>query len=446
VPARFGPQHMPADVRRRLLLWALVGALIAIATGCGNHQAAMIRIGGLADCEGLFSPLYEETLAGFELPLLERGAKLRGARPSDGVRDASVAGKRVELVFGCLREFSRSSTLAELRRLVEQEHVDMVVGPSGPADGLVVRDYAKHHPGVTFVYAGFDEASTLQDPAPNLFRFRVTMAQWGAGLGAYAYRELGWRRAVTVGQDGAPTWSGVSGFIAEFCSLGGNVVQRLWLQGDDFRPLVAKIQAKGVDGVFLPTSLYGTEGFITAWSARHHRLARSLVAGDVVFTQNPTDRRLLGVVAANPTPWVTTRGWTEYTTAFAQAFRGIKAEPANALDSFDAMEPALEALAQVHGDLAHGERRLMAALARLRFESPEGERRLDAHHQAIGTIYLGRMATSRTGKLVVRQIRVVPNVDETFGGYLEGGSAVASRSQPLCKHGHPPSWARYPVR
>jgi branched-chain amino acid transport system substrate-binding protein len=437
---------MVADLRAQLAVCSLACSLIALATGCGGHQAAPIRIGALADCEGLFAPLYEETLAGFELPLLERGATLVGAQPAAGVRDASVAGKRVELVFGCVREFSRASTLAQLRRLVEQEHVEIVLGPSGPADGLVVRDYAKRHPGITFVYAGFDEASTLDNPAPNLFRFRVTMAQWGAGLGTYAYRTLGWRRAVTVGQDGAPTWLGVSGFIAEFCSLGGDVVQRLWLQGNDFRPLVAKIPARGVDGVFLPTSLYGTKGFITAWSARHRKLARSLVAGDVVLTQNPTDRRLLGVVASNPTPWVPTRAWTRFTTEFARTFQGIKVEPINALDSFDAMEPVLEALEHVHGDLSHGERALMAALARLRFQSPEGERRLDAHHQAIGNIYLGRMETSGDGKLVVRPIRVVPNVDETFGGYLSGRTSAASRSRPVCKHGHPPSWARYRVR
>jgi branched-chain amino acid transport system substrate-binding protein len=437
---------MLAELRARLVLCALAGSLIALATGCGSDPAAVIRVGALADCEGLFAPVYEETLAGFELPLLERGAKLRGRHASDGVRDSSVAGKRVELVFGCVREFSRASTLAELRRLVEQEHVDVVLGPSGPADGLVVRDYAKRHPEITFVYTGFDEASTLQDPAPNLFRFRVTMAQWGAGLGAYAYHQLGWRRAVTVGQDGAPTWSGVSGFIAEFCSLGGNVVQRLWLQGDDFGPLVAKIPARGVDGVFLPTSLYGTEGFVTAWGARHRHLARSLVVGDVVLTQNPTDRRLLGVVAANPTPWAPTRAWTRFTTEFARAFRGIKVEPINALDSFDAMEPVAEALEHVQGDLSHGERKLMAALARLRFESPEGERELDAHHQAVGTIYLGRMETSAAGKLVVRQIRVVPNVDESFGGYLDGRDSASSRSRPVCKHGHPPPWATSPVR
>src|SRR5436190_18015410 len=176
-----------------------------------------------------------------------------------------------------------------------------------------MRDYAKRLPGVTFLYTSFDQSTTLDDPAPNVFRFRVTMAQWGAGLGTYAYRDLGWRRAVTIGEDWVG-WDGVAGFIAEFCSLGGDIARRLGVPGDitDFAPVVAKIPRRGVDGVFLPTSLYGTKGFLSAWSARHHDLGRWLVVGDVVLSQNPDDRQLLGVVAANPTPWVPTRAWRSY--------------------------------------------------------------------------------------------------------------------------------------
>jgi branched-chain amino acid transport system substrate-binding protein len=433
---------MRADVLRRLALGALAVALTMLAAGCGGGSAEAIRIGILADCEGLFSPLHEETLAGAELPLLARGAKLRGPTPSDGVTGATVAGKHVELVFGCLREFSRASTVAALRRLVEQEHADIVVGSEGPADGLVIRDYAKRRPGVTFVYAGFDQSASLVDPAPNVFRFRVTMAQWAAGLGTYAYRDLGWRNAVTIGGDGAPTWSGVAGFVAEFCSLGGNIVRRLWLQGDDLGALVAKIPKRGVDGVFLPTSLYGTESFVAAWSARHTDLGHWLVGGDVLLSQNPNDRRLLGVVAANPTPWGPTRAWSTYTADFDRAFAGLKLEAGNALNLFDSTEPVLEALEQVHGDVTHGERRLMAALAHLTFDSPEGPRRLDSRHQAVGLMYLGKMVKDKRGKLEVRQIRVVTNVEQTFGGHLSPTAPAPSRTQPACSHGNPPSWAR----
>ena len=39
---------------------------------------------------------------------------------------------------------------------------------------------------------------TLTDPAPNVFRFVLDAAQYAAGLGNYAYRQLGWRTAATA--------------------------------------------------------------------------------------------------------------------------------------------------------------------------------------------------------------------------------------------------------
>jgi branched-chain amino acid transport system substrate-binding protein len=424
----------------RLVLGAIVAAISAIVSGCGNTTTETIRIGVLADCESsLFGRSYERVIAGAELPLLRRGATLRGSLPSAGVTSATVAGKRVELVLGCVREFSRTSTLAALRLLVERDGVDVVVGPNGPGDGLVVRDYAKRRPGITFVHAGFDGAATLVAPAPNVFRFRVTMAQWGAGLGAYAYKVLGWRNAVTIGN----IEPGPAGFIAEFCSLGGNIVARLWQTSDDLGSLVADIPRTGVDGVFLPTSLYGTSSFVAAWAKRHPDLGQWLVAGDGILTQGlgDNDRRLLGVVASNPTPWMPTHAWTTFAAEVAKTFPKIRdlQEP---LDLYNATEAVLEALEQVHGDLSDGERRLMDTLARLHFASPEGPRRLDKDRQAIGVIYLGKMVRGTNGKLTVRPIRVVRDVEQTFGGYFSGAANSPSLTQPACKHGHPPSWAK----
>jgi branched-chain amino acid transport system substrate-binding protein len=420
---------------------AVALALVAAVSGCGSPKVATVRIGVLADCESSqFAGGYEAEIAGAELPLLRRGARLRGPKPSAGVTAATVAGKRVELVLGCVREFSRASTLAALRLLVERERVDIVVGPSGPADGLVVRDYAKRRPGVTFVYAGFDGPVTLVAPAPNVFRFRVTMAQWAAGLGAYAYHQLGWRKAVTIGN----IEPGPAGFIAEFCSLGGTVVKRLWPTTGDLGPLVEEIAKTGADGVFLPTSLfYATESFVKAWAAVHPDLGRWLVAGDGILTTGlaAKDARLVGVVGSNPTPWAPTRAWTAFGAEFAGAFPALKDDLQDPLDFYNATEAPLEALEQVHGDLSHGERGLMDALARLHFASPEGPRTLDRYHQAVAVIYLGKMVRGTNGRLTVRQIRVVRNVDQTFGGHFSGTAPAASLTQPACVRGNPPAWA-----
>lgn len=437
---------MRAKALARLALGALAVGLAVLAAGCSGGRGGVIRIGVIADCEGFFSSGFESALAGAELPLIDRGARLRGAKPSDGIEGASVAGKRVELLFGCERS-TRATTIAELRQLVEKEGANAVVGLGIAHEGLVMRDYAKHQPAVTFVFAGIDQSTTLKDPSPNVFRFRPGPAQWAAGLGAYAYRELGWRSAVTISEDDFFGWTSVAGFVAEFCSLGGTVPQRRWFPGDPnfkFGRLVSTILGKGIDGAFLTDGLFDTHSFVAAWAAQHHRLARSLVTEDHLLGENPNDSRLLGVVASNTSPWADTPRWNRYTADFMRAFPQLPAP--NSVDYFDSMEPLLEALGQVHGDLSHGEHGLMAALARLRFDSPEGRYRVDSRHQAVSPIYLGRMQRGANGKLVVRQTRLVPNVEQTFGGYFSGTTPAPSRTQPSCRHGHPPPWTRYLVR
>ena len=66
---------------------------------------------------------------------------------------------------------------------------------------------------------------TLGDPAPNVFRFAADLSQQVAGLGTYAFEDLGWRHAVVVAEDDEAGWGGAAAFLAEFCALGGRASQ-----------------------------------------------------------------------------------------------------------------------------------------------------------------------------------------------------------------------------
>src|SRR5262249_26933601 len=84
----------------RLALLAGIAALALLAGGCGGGKG-VFRFGIVFDCEGVFSPITDQILAGAELPLLERGGRLVGHAPGDGVRGPKVAGRRVEIRAGC---------------------------------------------------------------------------------------------------------------------------------------------------------------------------------------------------------------------------------------------------------------------------------------------------------------------------------------------------------
>ena len=114
---------------------------------------------------------------------------------------AKIAGRPVSLYFGC-SDATPDVAVAEARRLVESDKVNILVGPLSGDEGIAVANYAKTQPQVTFINGTSGaQATTLSVHAPNFFRFGGDGAQWMAGLGSYAYKTLHWRTAAILGED-----------------------------------------------------------------------------------------------------------------------------------------------------------------------------------------------------------------------------------------------------
>src|SRR4029077_4206782 len=94
-----------------------------------------VTIGVLSDCEGTFGsgPAYNITVAGAELPLMERGGRRVGTI-ADGIAGVSIGGHPVRVALGCA-DGTTGGALAEARRLVEQAGADIAIGPLGGGGG-----------------------------------------------------------------------------------------------------------------------------------------------------------------------------------------------------------------------------------------------------------------------------------------------------------------------
>jgi branched-chain amino acid transport system substrate-binding protein len=222
-------------VRPRRLLAVAGLALLAVA-GCGSSSTAtstgsnVIKLGILSDCQGDFGSFYNDDIGGaLSVLAAHYGGKPSGSKPSDGMTGAVIAGKQIQIVgFGC-SDSTANKAIEETRRLVEQLGADILIGPLSGDEGIAVANYAKTQPNKTFLngISGAQDA-TLKVQAPNFFRFNPDGAQWSAGLGSYAYSNLGWRTAAVIGDDYAFPYTSNAGFIAEFCAVGGNVTSRIW--------------------------------------------------------------------------------------------------------------------------------------------------------------------------------------------------------------------------
>ena len=419
----------------------LVAAALLLGAGCGESKLEPVRIGILSDCYGFFSGGHEFAVASAELPLLERGGRLRGRQPSSGVEGAEVAARPVELLVGCVA--GNDEVIPEARRLVEEEGARGIVGPLDPQQGLILRDYARRRPETAFlIQPSAAPELTLTDAAPNVFRFAADSSQWVAGAGTYAFRDLGWRTAAIVGDDAPFSWQQAAGFVAEFCALGGRIVDRTWItMGTDPAAVVPKL-TNTADGVFLAPTVSPMLGLLKRYAALHPDVSRRLVSSAALLYDPTVLRVATGVVAAGPLPFAPTPAIAAYVGAFARAFPTIP--PTAAIGPItvayrDGVEALLVALEQARGETG---KTLLDVLARTRLDSAPGQIRLDRNRQAVAPTYLSQVVTGAKRNPMIETLRVVNDVEQTFGGYFKPGDPPPSRTSPACRKANPPAWAR----
>src|SRR5690606_26593476 len=109
-------------------------AVAALAWGAGPVLAQdTIKIGALATLEGAFAVMGQDSMRGVKTALEQHGYM--------------AGGKEIELIEGS-SDASPDSAVRAARKLVEQDKVDILVGPLSGSEGLAIKDYAKEHPEV----------------------------------------------------------------------------------------------------------------------------------------------------------------------------------------------------------------------------------------------------------------------------------------------------------
>ncbi|MEP6812775.1 MAG: ABC transporter substrate-binding protein [Actinomycetota bacterium] len=417
---------------RRAVLIAAAAAAAALAAAATTFVAAAdnpapLRIGVVVDCVGFFRGYESLMLAGAELPFIERGGHLRTADPADGVTDARLPdGRRARLTIACDEGGEFTTLIAAVRRLVEEERVDVVVGGTWPGDGIVLGQIARRYPRVTFVAASAGPIEvTLRRQSPNLFRVRPSYAQQAAGLGIYAYRALGWRRAALLVEDDEEGWDESAAFTREFCAVGGTVERRLGF------PLAltsveARRLASRVDGaVVLAAGV--TDPAVLLPTIRASFGARRLIVGLGVSADPRAARTLPGAVSPSLVP----PPGQAFAQRLAAAFPGLPAGAATTgftVDFDTSIEFVLRAAA-TKGDVR-------TSLAHLELRVPDGSLRVTGNGQAIVPQVLVRH-TAHHDRAVARLAAVPP----LLGGLLSR-SQEPSRAAPRCRRVAAPAYAR----
>jgi YVTN family beta-propeller protein len=451
IPVHGSPSRIAVGGGR---VWVTVGRTTPAPPAGG------IKIGILSDCTGPIGGFGNVTNTAAKLPLIERGGKKTGPASTDGIGGVSIAGRPVQLFFGC-GDSTPAGNLVQARRLVEAVGVDILIGPWDANEALVLLDYARRHPAIAFVNGASGEQ--LLHPPPNFFSFYPDAAQQMAGLGAYAYHTLGWRKAVTITDDYLYDWTQQAGFIAEFCSLGGRVAKRIFIPpgATDLSWLSGQIP-KGVDGIVVSQfTAAAVLALADSWQPVRRNLGRKILMSTYLTIDSSLDKlaaRGYGLVNASPVDsgyspddFATPPGLSldgKYMREAGKALPQLLAYFGSGdVAYYNSMTASLEALDRVHGDLSGGERRFMAALAKVVLNAPDGRISLDSAHRPVAPNYLFEYSKPAPGSgkghnLSPRLLRTIPNVEPTFGGYFKTTDPPPSTTTPACVKRTPPVWAR----
>jgi branched-chain amino acid transport system substrate-binding protein len=407
----------------------LAAALLVSFTNVGYSQDT-VKMGALATLEGAFTVLGEDGMRGVRMALEEFNHE--------------AGGKKIELITGS-SDASPDSAIRAARKLVEQDGVQILIGPLSGSEGLAVKDYAKTQPKVSFLNGtSAAQDTTLRKPAANFFRFSTDGAQWMAGLGEYVYNEKGYRKVAVLAEDYSFPYTQVFGFLEPFCRLGGEapIDARFWVPigNKDYSSVIAALP-DDVDAIYVALGGADAVNFLSQYEQAGGELP--LIGGSITVDQTVLGSKgrarkfVIGTPSAGPVSdtWDDPR-WSAFVAAYKKQFPdGFPSPSLFAHGYYINTKAALLALDKTGGDLSDDGEKFRSALAALTFDTPTGQVSLDERRQAIADIFLTEVVEGPDGNLLNKTIKVIPQVTQTLGvpyeKFLEYGQV--GRENPSCE-------------
>jgi branched-chain amino acid transport system substrate-binding protein len=427
-----------------------IGAAIVATTATASRSAGVIKIGIMTDCKGAFGGAYEEDIAGAQAAF----AKYAGARPKDpkkpsaGLVGGSMGGKSIKIVgYGCGDE-TPSLALKETRRLVEQLGADVLIGPLSGDEGVAIANYAKtKQPGKTFINGtSGGQQTTLKVRAPNFFRYNGDGAQWNAGTGEIAYKRLHWRKAAIFMDDYSFGYTSGAGFIADFCSWGGQITKRVFAPSpnQDYSSYVQQLPPPDkVDGYFWVIGGSGTGPSLKAYTQLYGKVDPKKFIGNLFFAFEGNDAEIgPQVVGAymggfGTGPGLKTPAANAYRAASNHWYKPYMDGAKLSVDDgfyynyWNAAWALVKGMNAANGNLSGGQKKLQAAMPRV-LNAGFGKIVLDKNRQAIQDQYPIQYTKLPDGKISFDVIGVVRQVTQKFGGYFSETTPSPSRAAPTC--------------
>lgn len=398
----------PSLWRHPLSLAVAVFALLVAVTACGSPDddedagpvageegdsdastdPDAIKIGFLTDVSGTAAASGQDMVRGWDLFWELNGTEFAG-REIDTIHADSASEPDIGL--------------SEATRLVEQEDVDMIVGPLLANVGLAVSDYASREGVPSFHPVVSADDLTQRERLPGVLRLGGwTSSQTGHVAGQWAYDE-GYQTAVTLCSDYAFGHEYCGGFANVFTDAGGEIVEQLWnpLGTGDFAPYIGQIQAADPDVVFTVEVGGDSVQLVETWADFGMQDEVPLIGGETL-----TDQSLLrgmdpaaaeGLISVGKyAEGLDAAGMEDFVEAYDDAYGDLPSY--YAANSYVGAQWIAEAIEQLDGDIDDTEA-FLDAVAELEIEGPSGPITMDEYGNPILSVHIREVQERDDGRL-----------------------------------------------
>ncbi len=303
--------------------------------------------------------------------------------------------------------------LTKAKRLVEQEHVDMVAGPVLANTAYAVATYVAKQDLPTLQITGADDLTQRQYD-PHILRVGYTSSQSNFPAGQWAYDE-GSRTAATLCPDYAFGWESCGGFVSGFTAAGGKIVGQVWnpLGTQDFSTYVSQIKQLGADTVFIG-SAGGSDAILLYKAWQDFGLDPATIIGNCCFADEVFLREVgdaaLGVHSF--TYWAEGRD-SETVQAFVKEYNDRYQEIPSlyAAGSYMMAQVTAEALAATDGKI-DGSAFIDKARTLTFDDSLYGSASFDDHNNLVGPVYLTEVQKRADGGFWNVPVKTVDDVSQ----------------------------------
>jgi branched-chain amino acid transport system substrate-binding protein len=333
--------------------------------GKGHAQGGPLKIGLVLPYSGVYQVLGESITQGMELVFAREGNK--------------IAGREVQLIKED-DEMQPPVGLRKTDKLIESDKVDILTGPVHSGILMGMRD--KVHNSKTILIVSNAGADAISRARCSKWIFRASFSNW------QPCQPMGGWVAKNVAKDvflTAPNYQAgkdmMNAFKETYVPAGGKIIGEEYpkLGETDYAPLLTKIRQSGAKAVFAFFSGTDAVNFVKQYDQfglkGQVKLtgAGFLTEPDVLPAQG---KAALGTITGHfYTPQLDNPVNKKFVTDFKAKFAG-KTPDGFACQGYDTAEVIVRAVKAVNGNTQDKDR-LVAAIAKVEFDSPRGRFRFD---------------------------------------------------------------------